>query len=64
MLMITHHQRNTNQKPQQGTNSHLGKWLKCTTQETTDVGWMWRKGTIFVAFVGMQTGAAIIENSM
>ena len=40
------------------------KWLKSITQETTVLVRMWRKGNTLTLLVGMQTGAASLENSM
>ena len=42
---------------------HLSEWLKLT-QETTDVGKFAEKGEPFALLVGLQTGAATLENSM
>ena len=39
------------------------EWLKLT-QEKTDVVRLQRKGNSFVLLVGMQTGAATLENTM
>ena len=50
-------------KLQRGTTSYLS-WSKLTTQETTDVGEDVRKGNYLMLLVGMQTGAATLENSM
>ena len=33
-------------------------------QQRTSAGEMWRKGNPFALLVGMQTGAATVENSM
>ena len=43
--------------------SHLSEWLKSTTQETTDVGEDVEKEETFTLLVGMQVGAATVENS-
>lgn len=47
-------------KPQRDTTSHFSEWLKLTTQETTNG--MRRKGNPLTLLVGMQTGAATVEN--
>ena len=40
------------------------EWLKLTTQETTDVGEDVEKEEPFTLLMGMQTGAATLQNSM
>ena len=62
MLNITHHQGNKNPNHNE-IPPHLSEWLKFTTQETTDVGEDAEKGEP-LALLGMQTGAAALENSM
>ena len=42
----------------------LNEWLKFTTQETVDVGEDVDKGEPLTLWVGMQNGAATVENSM
>ena len=44
--------------------SHQSEYLKLTTQETTDVGKDVENGTPLALLVGMQTGAATLENYM
>ena len=52
-------------KPQWDTTSHLSEWLTLTTQATTDVGEdAERENISFALLVGMQTGAATLENSI
>ena len=63
MLNITHHQGNTNQNHNE-IPPHLSEWLTRTTQETTDVDEDAKKGNSLTLLVGMQTGAATLENSM
>jgi len=43
---------------------NLPGWLKLTTQETISVGEDAEKGNPLALLVGMQTGAATLENSM
>ena len=50
-------------KPQD-TTSHQSESIKLTTQETKMLARMWRKRNPFALLVGMQTGAATMENSM
>ena len=59
-MPLTYHQRNTNQN----YKSHLSKWLKSTTQETTGVDKDVEKGNHLTPLVGMQGGTATPENSM
>ena len=61
MLNITRHQGNANQNY---ITSHLSQWLISTTQEETDVGENAEKGETHALLVGMQTGAATVENSV
>ena len=42
----------------------MSEWLKLTTQATTAVSEDLEKGEPFALLVGMQTGAATLENSM
>ena len=42
----------------------MSEWLTLTTQATTDVGKDAEKEETFALLVGMQTGAATLENSM
>ena len=42
----------------------MSKWLALTTQATTDDGEDVEKEDFFCILVGMQTGAATLENSM
>ena len=44
--------------------SHLSEWLKLTAQVTTGVGEDAKKGNPLALLMGMQTGAATLENSM
>ena len=45
-------------------HSHLSEWLKSTIQETAMLVRNWRKGNHHSLLVGMQTGAATLENGM
>jgi len=45
--------------------THLSEWLKSTAQETTGAGKdVEKKEPPLILLVGMQTGAATVENSM
>ena len=64
MLSITGHPRDTNQKhseipPHTGENGHR----KQSNQQQMLVR-LWRKGNPSALLVGMQTGAASVENNM
>ena len=61
MLNIT--QRNSKQI-QWDITSHHSEWLKWETQETSSVGEDVEKKEPHALLVGMQTGAATVENSM
>ena len=50
-------------KPQWDTTLHLSEWLTWTTQATIDLARMQRKRISFALLVGMQAGAATLENS-
>ena len=50
--------------PQWDIPSHLSEWLKLTSPETTDVGKDAGKGNPFAMLVRMQSGVAILDNSM
>ena len=52
-------------KPQRDITSHLSGWLKSThARNNSWMARMWRKGNPHALLVGMQTGAATLENSM
>ena len=63
MLNITSHQR-CKLKSQWDTASHLSEWLSSINQQTTSAGKGVEKGNPSALLVGMQTGAATVENSM
>ena len=50
-------------KPQWGTTSHWSEWPSAN-QQTTSAREVVEKGTPSALLVGMQTGAATVENSM
>ena len=50
--------------PQWDIPAHLSEWLKLTSPETTDVGKDAGKGNPFAMLVRMQSGVAILDNSM
>ena len=50
-------------KPQWDSTSHLSEWLSSINQQTAVLVRMWRKGKPSALLVGMQTGAATVENS-
>ena len=49
-------------KPQWDITSHLSEWPSSVNQKQVLVR-MWRKGNLHALLVGMQTGAATVENS-
>ena len=51
-------------KPQWVTSSHLSEWLSLIYQKQQVLARMWRKGNPSSLLVGMQTGAATVENSV
>ena len=52
-------------KPQWDITSHLSEWPSLINHKQQVLARMWRKGNIIVcALLGMQTGAATVENSM
>ena len=63
MLNVTHHQGNTNQNHNE-IPPHTSEWLTLTTLATTDVREDAEKEISFALLVGMQIGAATLENSM
>ena len=66
MKNAQHHSssRKHKSKPQWDTSLHLSEWLTLTTQATTDVGKDAEKEISFPLLVGMQAGAATLQNSM
>ena len=50
-------------KPQWDTISHLSEWLLSINQQTTNAVEYVEKGNPSALLVGMQTGAATVENS-
>lgn len=44
--------------------SHLSEWLSSINQRTTVLGRTWRKGNPHVLLVGLQIGAATMENGI
>ena len=51
-------------KPQWDITSHLSEWLLSVNQQTTSAGEDVEKGKPYALLVGMQTGAATVENIM
>ena len=61
MFNITHHQGNTSRNC---NISYLSEWLKLTTQETTVLARMQRKGNPLTLLMRMQTNTASLVNGM
>ena len=62
MLYVTHHQGNTNQKYKEIHLTPARKANINNTEEQQVLGRMPRKGRPRALLVGMQTGAATVEN--
>ena len=63
MLHVTDHQRNAN-KPTRDVTAHLSEWRSPKRQEMTQVGETWSRGNPRGLLVGVEIGAAPVENSV
>ena len=64
VLIITNHEGNATQHHDEIINSYLIEWLLSKRQEITSVGEDAEKREPCVLLVGMQFGAATVENSI
>ena len=64
MLNVTTHQRNTNENHTKVSPYTCQNGYHQQINQQQELEKMWRKGTPSALLVGMQTGAANVENSM
>ena len=64
MLNVTNNQEDAKSKPQYYITTYTLGWLLQVNQKLASVGRMWRNENLCALLVGMQNGAATIDNSM